>query len=120
MLRWISSTGKNWYTAGTWATSASAGQCCTMELQSETPMKIRYQNGTVIEGSTLSRTEENMRIAVKGRDDVMQFTNIHGTWVSEECEPVIMEMGITWRPADHFSDDNFICPQELATRLIHS
>ena len=90
-----------------------------MELQSETPMKIRYQNGTVIEGSTLSRTEETMRIAVKGRDDVMQFTNIYGTWVSEECEPVIMEMGIAWRPADHFSDDNFICPQELATRLMH-
>lgn len=81
-------------------------------------MKIRYQNGTVIEGSTLSRTEETMRVAVKGRDDVMQFTNIHGTWVSEDCEPVILEVGMTRRPGAAYSDDCFICSPELAGRLV--
>ncbi len=81
-------------------------------------MTIRYQNGTVIEGSTLFRTEETMRVAVKGGDDVMQFTNIHGTWVSEDCEPVIMEIGMTRRPVAGYSDAGFICPPELASRLV--
>jgi len=81
-------------------------------------MKIRYQNGTAIEGLTLFRTDEKMRIAVKGGEDVMELTNIHGTWVSDECEPVIMETGTPNKLAADFSDENFICPQELAQHLV--
>jgi hypothetical protein len=81
-------------------------------------MKIRYQNGSAFEGITLSRTQQTMRVAVKGGDDVLEFTNIHGTWVSEDCEPVTMEVGMTCAPVENLSEDDFICSQELAAHLV--
>lgn len=82
-------------------------------------MKIRYQNGTAIEGMTLVRTGHKMRVAVQGWDDVMELTNIHGTWVSDDCEPVTVEIGMTLAPIESYSDDDFICSQELASHLVN-
>lgn len=81
-------------------------------------MQMRFQNGTLLEALTLSRTQQTLRIAVKGQDDVMELNNIHGTWVSEECEPVTVEMAMMSKTADADSEDDFICSQELACYLI--
>ena len=82
-------------------------------------MKIRYQNGTAIEGMTLVRTGQTMRVAVQGWDDVMELNNIHGTWVSDDCEPVNVEIGMTLEPLADYTDDQFICSQELASHLVN-
>lgn len=81
-------------------------------------MKIRYQNGSAIEGLTLYRTDHTMRMAVKGRDDVMELTRIHGAWITDDCEPVIMETGIAFKDVVNDSDEDFICPRELAEHLV--
>ena len=81
-------------------------------------MKIRYQNGSAIEGLTLYRTDQSMRVAVSGRDDVMELTRIRGAWITDDCEPVIMETGIAFKDVVDDSDDNFICPRELAEHLV--
>jgi hypothetical protein len=81
-------------------------------------MRLRYQNGKVIEGVTLSRTGQRMRIAVSGGEDAMELTNVHGIWVSDDCEPVTLEIGMTLNPVENYSDDYFICPQELASHLV--
>ena len=82
-------------------------------------MRLRYQNGAVIECITLFRTETRMRVAVHDREDSMDLTNIHGTWVTDDCEPVIMETGTTFfKTVVEYSDDEFICPRPLADHLI--
>ena len=81
-------------------------------------MKIRYQNGTAVEALTLFRTEAMMRVAVVGREDVMELTRIHGVWITDDCEPVTMETAIEYQNAGSESDDDFICPRELAEHLV--
>ena len=81
-------------------------------------MKIRYTNGKAIEGVTLARTADLMRIAAKGCEDVAEFINVRGTWVSENCEPVTMEYAPLRNAPAPLSEADFICPHELAARLI--
>jgi hypothetical protein len=81
-------------------------------------MIIRYQNGTAIEAVTLSRTAQIMRVAIKDGDDAMELTNIHGAWVSEDCEPVVLEIGMTSKTIESESVEDFICSPELAGRLV--
>ncbi len=81
-------------------------------------MNIRYQNGDIIEGTALFRTADRMRIAVRGKDDALDLTSYHGTWITDECEPVFMETGITYKTDMDYSDEAFICPQSLADHLV--
>jgi len=82
-------------------------------------MKIRYADGKTIEGVTLRRTGDFMRVAVKGGDDAAEFIHVHGTWISEDCEPVTMEYDGSLRNAPTtLSEADCICPRELAARLI--
>jgi hypothetical protein len=81
-------------------------------------MTIRYANGKAIEGVTLARTADIMRVAVKGSEDVAEFINVHGTWISEDCEPVTMEYGPGRNAPTTLSEADCICPRELAARLI--
>jgi hypothetical protein len=80
---------------------------------------ITYPDGTVLEAIVLSHEETEIRAIAAGCDDVLAFTRIHGTWISEEIEPVSIEFA--WRrrgtsPAT--SEDDCACPKELAARLI--
>ena len=51
----------------------------------------------------------------------MVFTRIHGTWISEEIEPVTIEFNWQRRAASHVPTvDDCICPKELAANLIHA
>ena len=61
-------------------------------------MTITYPNGTVLPAVVLSRGEEEIRAIAPGCDDVLVFTRIRGTWVSEELEPVTIEFGIKLPP----------------------
>ena len=83
-------------------------------------MTIKYANGTKMEAVIVTRRENTIRVAVKGGDDLVEFTDVNGTWVSEDCEPVQIEFA--WqrreRPIE-YSEADFVCPQELAARLIH-
>ncbi len=81
-------------------------------------MTIRYADGKAIEGVTLARTDNLMRVAVKGCEDVAEFINVHGTWVSEDCEPVIVEYGLPQNAPTTLSEADCICPRALAARLI--
>ena len=83
-------------------------------------MTIKYANGTKMEAVIVTRRENTIRAAVKGGDDVVEFTDVNGTWVSEDCEPVQIEF--SWQRRERqieYSEADFICPQELAARLIH-
>lgn len=80
-------------------------------------MRIRYADGRAIEGVTLARTANMIRVAVKGREDAAEFINVHGTWISEDCDPVTLEYGPRHSPATP-SEADCTCSRELAARLI--
>jgi hypothetical protein len=84
-------------------------------------MTITYPNGTVLPAVVLSNGEDEIRAIAPDCEDVLVFTRIRGMWVSEELEPVAIEFG---RKADAapaaYSDDDYICPKELAASLIQS
>jgi hypothetical protein len=83
-------------------------------------MIIRYSNGQVFEAALLSEAGNSMRIAVKGSDDVLGLTQINGTWVSDECEPVQVEFA--WsrqQQLEAIREEECVCSPELAARLLH-
>jgi len=84
-------------------------------------MTIKYSDGKSFEAVLLLRTENTIRLAVEGADDVMELTDINGTWVSDDCEPVFIEFAWqrhAYKPAVDEAD--CCCSRELAARLIHS
>jgi hypothetical protein len=61
-----------------------------------------------------------MRVLLKGSEDVAEFTEVNGTWVSEDCEPVRVETA--WQrhsPSETPSEADCVCSRELASRLLH-
>jgi hypothetical protein len=82
---------------------------------------ISYPNGTVLQAIVLSHDEHGIRANASGCDDVLAFTRIHDTWISEEIDPVTMTF--EWqrnRRVSSPSEDNCVCPKNLAARLIQS
>src|ERR1039457_2540108 len=82
---------------------------------------ITYPNGIILEAIVLSHEENEIRAMAAGSDDVLAFTRIHGTWISEEVEPVTIEFARQRRGASPTpSLAACICSKELAARLIQS
>ena len=82
-------------------------------------MTITYPNGAVLNAIVLSHEEHEIRAIAAGCNDVLAFTRIHGTWISEEIEPVTIEFEWQRRGAyPVISEDDCVCPSELAARLI--
>jgi hypothetical protein len=82
---------------------------------------ISYPNGTVIQAIVLSHDEHGIRANATGCDDVLTFTRIHDTWISEEIDPVTMTF--EWQRSRRVpapSEDNCVCPKGLAARLVQS
>src|SRR5271167_2596191 len=82
---------------------------------------ISYPNGTVLQAIVLSHDEHAIRANATGCDDVLVFSRIQDTWISEEIEPVTMTF--EWqrnRPVSAPSEDDCVCPKDLAARLIQS
>ena len=82
---------------------------------------ITYPNGTALEAIVLSHEDDEIRAVAAGCGDVLAFTRIHGTWISEEIEPVTIEFA--WerrRTSPAISEHTCVCPKALAARLIQS
>ena len=54
-------------------------------------MLITLLDGQKIEGVIYLQTGNTMRVALKGAEDLVDFTCISGQWLSENCEPVEVE-----------------------------
>jgi hypothetical protein len=84
-------------------------------------MTITYPSGTVLNAFVVSNDDHELRAVAAGCEDVLAFTRINGTWISEAIDPVTIEFEWQDRTAVHvLSEDDFICPKELARQLIHS
>jgi hypothetical protein len=83
-------------------------------------MILIYADGRRTKAVLLARSESQLRVAIPGCDEPLELNDIHGTWVSEDCEPVRVEFA--WQgkmPEEVPSEADCICPPELAARLIH-
>jgi hypothetical protein len=81
---------------------------------------IHYTDGRTVQGAILFRSDNIVRAALKGGDDVAAFTSLNGTWISEDCEPVRIEFA--WERLSRnegVSETDCLCSNELASRLIH-
>ena len=84
-------------------------------------MTITYPNGTLLKAIVLSHEEDEIRAIAAGCDDVLTFTRFHGTWLSEEIEPVSIEFEWHRRGASPaLSEDDCVCTKELAARLVQT
>lgn len=95
---------------------AGAGSWAQHEI-----VTISYPNGTVLQAIVLSHDEHGIRANATGCDDVLAFTRIHDTWISEEIDPVTMTF--EWQRKKLVSapsEDDCVCPKDLAARLIQS
>jgi hypothetical protein len=82
---------------------------------------ITYPNGTVLKAIVLSHEEHEIRAIAPGCDDALAFSCIRGTRISEEFEPVTIEFEWQRRTASpHLSEDDVICSNEVAARLIQT
>jgi hypothetical protein len=83
-------------------------------------MTIKYQDGKAFEATLLSRTETTLHLAVGGGDDVMELSNIEGTWVPAVSDPALIRFARQW-PADKpvITETERSCSRKLAARLIH-
>jgi hypothetical protein len=82
-------------------------------------MTIRYAGGRTSEAVILSRTDDTMRVAIKGSDDVAEFISVDGAWMSENREPV--EIEFAWQRHGRrkvIAEADCICSGELASRLV--
>jgi hypothetical protein len=83
-------------------------------------MTIRYADGRFYEAVLLSRTDNTLRVAAKSTDDVQEFTDIDGTWVSEDCEPVRIDFEWQRHSSEGaVAEEDCVCPPELASRLLY-
>ena len=83
-------------------------------------MTITYRDGRSFEAVLLAHTENQLRAAIEGNDDITEFSNIHGIWVSEDCEPVSIEFA--WQKRGRqvpVTPEDCCCSRDLAARLIH-
>jgi hypothetical protein len=83
-------------------------------------MVITYTDGSRIEAVLLARTENRIRVAIPGSDDPLELTDVHGTWVTEDCEPVRVQFA--WEGKTHeqvLTEADCVCSHDLAARLLH-
>jgi hypothetical protein len=97
------------------------GLACACPGAQNVLVTITYLNGTVLEAIVLSREENEIRAIAADYDEVLALTRLHGTWISEDLEPVAVGFAWEYRPAAHsVSDSDCICSKELAAQLIQS
>jgi len=83
-------------------------------------MYLIYADGSTTEAFLLARTENTMRVAIPGSDDPLDLTEIHGTWVTENCDPVRVQFAWQGKTRDQIlTEADCICSHDLAARLLH-
>ena len=69
----------------------------------------------------LAHDEHEIRVIATGQEDVLTFTCVHDTWISEALEPVTVEFAWQRRPATSVpAVADCICTKELAATLIRA
>jgi hypothetical protein len=82
-------------------------------------VKIIYKNGTVVDAILMSRQEDTLRAAIRGDDDVREFTRVSDGWISEDLAPVVLEFEWQRTPTVEVpAEEDCICSKELATKLL--
>jgi len=82
-------------------------------------MTIRYGNGFSLEATLLFRSDDLMRVAIDGSDNVVELTLVDGTWMGDDCEPVQVEFAYTRQSAvPTVTEDDCLCSREFAATLI--
>ena len=93
---------------------------CNLDMEAVETMTLIYADGSRKEAVLLARTESKLRVAIPGADDPLELTNVHGAWVSEECEPVQVEFAWQGKSRERIlTEAECVCPHDLAARLIH-
>ena len=83
-------------------------------------MILIYADGRRTEAVLLARSENQLRVAIPGCDDPVELNDIHGTWVSDDCEPVRVEFAWEGTTREEVPPEaDCICSPELAAHLIH-
>jgi hypothetical protein len=83
-------------------------------------MFLIYADGSKTEAFLLSRTEDKIRVAIPGSDDPLELTDVRGTWVSEQCEPVRVEFAWEGKTRDEvLTEADCVCSKDLAAHLLH-
>lgn len=83
-------------------------------------MVLIYANGSKKEAVLLARNENKIRVAIAGSDDLLELTDVHGTWVTEDCEPVHVQFAWEGKTQEQIvTEADCVCSHELAARLIH-
>lgn len=59
-----------------------------------------------------------MRVVLRGSEDVQEFTQVNGVWISDDCEPVHVSFAWERLTAEAPLDDDCVCSPELAARLL--
>ncbi len=54
-------------------------------------MLIHFQDGRILAAVLLALKGEEMRVAVKDDDDVLEIRLVNGVWITENFEPVTFE-----------------------------
>jgi hypothetical protein len=81
-------------------------------------MVIRYTDGRAVEALLLSWTGDTLRVLAQGSPDVEEFKQLHGTWISETCEPARIQFASD-RRQETVSEADCICSEEFTAQLIH-
>jgi hypothetical protein len=82
-------------------------------------MTIHRADGHRIEAALLARYQHAVRVAVQGGDDAVEFKEWHGTWISEDCEPVRIDFDYDERASEPSSQEcAFLCSPERARRVV--
>jgi hypothetical protein len=71
------------------------------------------------EAALVSRTGNSIRVAINGAEDIAEFREKNGVWISEDCDPATVDFALTKLAAKTaVCVDDCICPPELAARLV--
>jgi hypothetical protein len=93
---------------------------CILFMEAVHQMFLTYTDGSRTEAFLLARTENKIRVAIPGSDDPLELTDIRGTWVTEDCEPVRVEFAWQGKTREQvITEADCICSHDLAARLIH-
>ena len=92
---------------------------CILDMEA-VHMILTYADGSKMEAVLLARNENKIRVAIAGSDDLVELTDIHGTWVTDDCEPVHVQFAWEGKaPEQIVSEADCVCSHDLAARLIH-
>src|SRR5689334_24340780 len=81
----------------------------TMHQTGSQMIYVKYPNGTTRQGVLLTLGGNWIRVAIQGCDDAVEYRQVSGRWISEDCEVVTFEFS----ERIHDIDD----PEELPALL---